>query len=164
MSGETEQQVSAWTNDTVLQYLTDRMDARFTAQANVSQERLDALIQLSVERDRRYEQRFVAQEKAVQNALESAEKAVAKAETATEKRFEGVNEFRAQLADQARELMPRSETEALFAQVVERITNLEKKSDIAAGSRIGSSAAIGLVISLVITVIAVVGFITALIR
>ena len=35
-------------------------------------------------------------------ALEAADKAIQKADTATEKRFDGVNEFRASLADQAR--------------------------------------------------------------
>jgi hypothetical protein len=35
-------------------------------------------------------------------ALEAADKAILKAEAATEKRFDGVNEFRAQLAEQAR--------------------------------------------------------------
>lgn len=39
------------------------------------------------------------------------DRAVQKLETATEKRFEGVNEFRAQLADQQRTLMPRQESE-----------------------------------------------------
>ena len=37
--------------------------------------------------------------------------AVLKAEAASEKRFDGVNEFRATLADQQRTLMPRAESE-----------------------------------------------------
>lgn len=55
--------------------------------------------------------RFEAQEKAVAAALASADRAVAKAESATEKRFESVNEFRAALSDSSRLLMPRSEAE-----------------------------------------------------
>jgi hypothetical protein len=73
------------------------------------------------ERDQRYEQRFMSQSAAhttamqtlekefservaqVRNetvlAMAAAEKAIAKAESATEKRFESVNEFRAQQAD-----------------------------------------------------------------
>lgn len=43
---------------------------------------------------------FKAAEQAVQTALVSAEKAVGKAEAAADKRFESVNEFRKQLADQ----------------------------------------------------------------
>jgi hypothetical protein len=41
----------------------------------------------------------------------SLELAVLKAEQATEKRFESVNEFRAQLADQGRTFVPRNEYE-----------------------------------------------------
>lgn len=50
-----------------------------------------------------------AAEKAVQTALVSAEKAVGKAEVAAEKRFESVNEFRAQLTDQAASFLTRNE-------------------------------------------------------
>lgn len=46
-------------------------------------------------------------------ALNAADKAVTKAEIAAEKRFEGVNEFRATLSDQAMLLMPRTEVVAL---------------------------------------------------
>jgi len=70
----------------------------------------DHLLALMAEKDKRDEQRFEAQEKAVRDALLAAEKAVAaalttakeavaKAETATEKRFESVNEFRSALTD-----------------------------------------------------------------
>jgi hypothetical protein len=44
---------------------------------------------------------FDAQEKAVTSAMEAAERAVGKSEIATEKRFDAVNEFGAQLSDQA---------------------------------------------------------------
>jgi hypothetical protein len=50
-----------------------------------------------------------AAKEAVQAALVSAEKAVGKAEVATEKRFESVNEFRAQLSDQAAHFSTRDE-------------------------------------------------------
>lgn len=67
------------------------------------------------EADRRYEQRFDAQEKAV-----------AKAETAAEKRLDSVNEFRAQLSDQAQTFMPRNEAAIL-------IRALDDKFDVLAG-------------------------------
>ncbi len=60
--------------------------------------------------DLRYEQRFKA-----------AENAVMKAENASEKRFDGVNEFRAALADQTASLMPRAEAEARIASVADKL-------------------------------------------
>lgn len=57
-------------------------------------------------------------------ALTASDKAVNKAELATEKRFEGVNEFRAQLADQAQRLMPRIEAETRTGQNTEKIADL----------------------------------------
>jgi len=54
---------------------------------------------------------LTAAERAVATALLSAEKAVTKAESATEKRFEAVNEFRGQLTDQAATFMRRDEAD-----------------------------------------------------
>jgi hypothetical protein len=81
--------------------------------------------------DERYQQRweaqekavavaFVAQEKAVTAALTSAQQAVDKAEIANEKRLQGVNEFRAQLADQATRF-------ALRDQVSQQVITLNDK-------------------------------------
>lgn len=58
-----------------------------------------------------FEKRFEASDKAVAAALSAAKEAVAKAENASEKRFDSVNEFRATLSDQQRNLMPRAEVE-----------------------------------------------------
>jgi hypothetical protein len=60
------------------------------------------------------EQLIAGQDKAVQIAMTASDRAVTKAETAAEKRFESVNEFRAALADNARLLMPRAESETIF--------------------------------------------------
>lgn len=103
-----------WTTETLLAHVTavmDQIERRVTT-------RIDA-------NDKRYEQRFLdaqlavntamaAAEKAVASALSAAKEAVVKAETASDKRFEGVNEFRATLADQQRMLMPRTEAELRF--------------------------------------------------
>lgn len=62
---------------------------------------------------------------ALRAALASVERSSAKADTATEKRFESVNEFRAQLAAQARDLMPRQESEQLMKAMSARIAALE---------------------------------------
>jgi len=67
---------------------------------------------------------LTAAETAVSKALESAEKAAIKAETASDKRFESVNEFRAQLADQAQRFMPRTESEAATDRNTERVQEM----------------------------------------
>jgi hypothetical protein len=54
----------------------------------------------------------------------SMQQAVTKAEAATEARFAGVNEFRAQLADQTRTLMPRLEAEEKFKSMEKVVTDL----------------------------------------
>lgn len=74
--------------------------------------KLDGLTDRMDERDKRYEQRFTSMDEKTSLALNSSKEAVTKAETATEKRFEGVNEFRGALSDQANKLLPRAEAEA----------------------------------------------------
>lgn len=81
---------------------------------------------LQQESDKRYEQRFGAQEKAVNAALTAAKEAVSKAETSAEKRFDSVNEFRAQLSDQAATFMPRMESEQRMSTLDEKIGAVTK--------------------------------------
>jgi hypothetical protein len=69
--------------------------------------------------------RFEAQEKAVNAALAASDRAVNKAEMASEKRFDAVNEFRAALADSARLLMPRAESEQSYKVLAAKIETLE---------------------------------------
>lgn len=106
MTGETREEVSGWTVDT-LRALMDERDVRYEQRFQAQQKALqDALL---------------AAEKAVSTAMASADRAVLKAETAAEKRFEGVNEFRATLADQAARLMPRAEAEVSLAAMREKV-------------------------------------------
>lgn len=102
---------------------------------------LEHLERISTERDRRYEQRFDAQERAiaaalaaqkeaVSAALQAADRAVLKAEVAVEKRLEGQNEFRGQLADQARLFMPRTETQVEFSNIREKIDTLASRTSV----------------------------------
>lgn len=67
------------------------------------------IISLLNERDRQYSQRFDAQQQAVREAFTAAKEAVDKAEKSSEKRFDSVNEFRAQLKDQQNTFLPRTE-------------------------------------------------------
>ncbi len=99
---------NGWTLDKLEKYLSDQIDA---LRGSVRQQ------------DEQNKERFVAAKEQVNLALASADKAITKADLATEKRFEGVNEFRKTLADQAATLMPRQEYtvrhDALAAQVID---------------------------------------------
>jgi hypothetical protein len=94
--------VNGWTVDTLHEHLDSLVREGFA--------RLETLI---IEKDKQYDLRFEGIVTATQAALAAADRAVGKAEAAAEKRFEGVNEFRAALGDQQRMLMPRGETEML---------------------------------------------------
>jgi hypothetical protein len=119
------------------------------------------------EKDRRDNQRFEAsqqalaaalsaQETAVQAAMTAAEKAVNKAEIAAEKRFEGVNEFRAQLNDYQKMLLPRIEYNAAHQSLAEKIADLSSRVDKTEGSAKGGHQVWGYVAGAAGIVIAVV--------
>ncbi len=74
-----------------------------------------------------YSRRFEDLDAKTTLALAAADKAVTKAEIATEKRFEGVNEFRSTLADQAARLMPREEAVSKFENLEKDIGSLDKE-------------------------------------
>lgn len=156
MSGETEQQVSGWTTDTLhihMQRQFDAMETLIAARTGAIEKQLQKQIDdLQEQIGRRFAQEaravdiafnihrehtretliaseaalqasLLGAEKAVTTALASAEKAVDKAETANEKRFESVNEFRGQLADQSRLFMIRSEANAIVAATNDRLSS-----------------------------------------
>jgi hypothetical protein len=100
MSGETEQDVSGWTVDTLHLHIIQRLG----------------------DLDRLLSRRMDDADKAIQAALAAAEKATGKAETASEKRFEGVNEFRGVLQDQQQTLITRSEHAADIKSMGDRVT------------------------------------------
>jgi hypothetical protein len=79
--------------------------------------------------DRRYEQRFA-----------SSQQALTESKVATEKRFDGVNEFRSTLADQQRTLLPRAEADLRMGMIEGRIYALEKAGSTRAGQQSGASA------------------------
>lgn len=72
------------------------------------------------EQDRRLSEMIEAQEDRLTAAIRSIENAVTKAESATDRRLEAMNEFRAQMSDQARLFIPRAECEAALGQVARR--------------------------------------------
>lgn len=173
--GETAKDPSGFTVDTIHQYIDAilserdrRYEQRFQNQEQAIAAALAASQAVLIEHDKRYEQRFQGQENNVglalsrvdkefhehiqqvrtetQAALEAAEKAIAKAETATDKRFESVNEFRAQLADQAGRFMPRDESINRHDATADKISDLDRRqrADIAlVNSRLDLAAGAG---------------------
>ena len=157
MSGETEDQVSGWTVDTLHQMMRailaerDRRFDEATAHQqsewheHLEQARREVTAALTAadkavaEVDRRHSEQFLSLERMVmarfdaehdlltnlarerQTAINAAfaaqQAAVSKAEIATEKRFESVNEFRAQLTDQAGRFVTRNETDSVISAV-----------------------------------------------
>jgi hypothetical protein len=70
-----------------------------------------------------------AQQDSVRAAFASAKEAVDKAASATEKRFDSVNEFRGQLKDQQLLLMPRAEAEVKVKGVSDAVAALQVRMD-----------------------------------
>jgi hypothetical protein len=176
---------------TIMEYVTtlvSTLDRRFdTLHEDLKDsvtDRLAALRDLLNAGDLRYQQRFDSQTKAldaalaaakeaVQTALVAAEKATSKAEVAADKRFDSVNEFRSQLADQAATFIPRAESEARmnalaelveakFAGLMEKVSELSEYNSRAAGRTVGIGAGwnylVGF-IGLIVAVITIVGLI-----
>ncbi len=86
-----------------------------------------------------------SQQDKVAIALASADRAVLKAETATERRFESVNEFRAQLTDQAATFITRREFEQVTGRIGDfadrrEVDDLKSRLDIIAGRSAGQFA------------------------
>ena len=124
MATETDTSPSGWTVETLKQFLT-------TALNDMSATPLT----IRTSDDLRYQQRFDASEKALQAALASAkeavnaalaasDRAVSKAEMAAEKRFEAVNEFRGTLQDQAARMLTRTEADARFEALTEKVSTI----------------------------------------
>lgn len=84
---------------------------------------------------------------AVDAAFAASEKAIQKAEAATEKRFESVNEFRAQLATQTHSFMPREVAEAKLKEISTKVDDLTARVNTTTGKSAGVTASIGLMIA-----------------
>lgn len=129
MSGETEDNISGWTTDT----LRADLQRQINTQAEIRDRQIGDLRDMLQERyatqTKALDAAFAAAEKSVATALDSAEKAVVKAETAAEKRFEAVNEFRGQLADQAATFIGRNEAEARILALAEKLDANQARTD-----------------------------------
>jgi Flp pilus assembly protein TadB len=129
---------SGWTIDTLRQHVTA----------------------LLAEKDLRDQQRFEAQSSAIAAALLAAEKAVTKAEAANERRFEGVNEFRQTLSDQAATFISRVEFDAQRKAYEDRVRELAARVDKTEGRTGGATALYGYLIAAAAIVVAVISLVT----
>jgi hypothetical protein len=204
VSGETEANISGWTVDTLHSHLLALMaDMKDTLRQEIARERDFANVRLDDLRaatrnqsddririlDERYatqtkalDAAFKAAEQAVAVALANAEKATQKAEAASERRFEGVNEFRKALSDQTATFIPRAEYDASFAALADRVASNAARVDSlelrltsrldrgegadtgAAGQRIDQRASLGTVIAAVATLVAVISFVLYIVK
>lgn len=131
---------------------------------------VDSVKALMEANDLRYAQRFDAQQQALQDALvgakesvaaalAAAKEAVVKAETASDKRFEGVNEFRQTLSDQATTFMPRLEANARLDSMNEKIAAMERTQSVQAGRGAGGAAVWAALGTVAVLVIALIGLV-----
>lgn len=160
MSGETEQNVSGWSVDTVLAHinvLLGERDRRYVEAVQSLREEVrtrdDYLERLAHER--------AAQ---VQIAFNAAQTASDKADKAYEKRFEGQNEFRAQLSDQAATFMPRKEYDAAHAALVDKVNDMNLRMGQDAAHTTGIKDGWGYVLGAVGMLIGFAGLIIAFTR
>ena len=124
------------THEPSLRELTAEMDGL----RNVMSAKFERVDTKMDERDRRYEDRFIAMDDKTSLALNASEKAVVKAETATEKRFDGVNEFRGTLSDQAANLLPRAEANAKFTALEEKFLSLKDELSRSVNTGLGAKS------------------------
>lgn len=112
----------------------------------------------------RSELRFESMKEQVRAAFESSQRAIDKADIATEKRFEGVNEFRAALSDQATRFVTTQTLEALGEKLqaaIERnredLDALSKRIDTREGEIAGSRLTYGNIAALLAGFATVIG-------
>jgi hypothetical protein len=114
------------------------------------------LTALIVAAEQRSEQQFSHIKEVAATASMNSQLAISKVDAANEKRFEGVNEFRAALSDQASRLATRDalvslseKLEAAITRQREDIDALSKKVDLREGRTEGARVTIGAVVTIV---------------
>jgi hypothetical protein len=138
-------------------------DERFRTQDVARETETAAIRQRFADFDKAINAALAAAEKAVNAALVAQNTAVSKAEEASNKRFDGVNEFRAALTDQSNTMLPRTEADQRFKGMEERLARQERISSERAGSQAQGESSknmnmwmIGLTVTVVLAVAAIV--------
>lgn len=116
--------------------------------------------------ERRSDERFRHMKEMVESAFENAQTAITKADTATEKRFEGVNEFRAALSDQATQFVTRDAMNALADKIDTQIEQnrkdldaLARRLDVREGQTQGSRITTGILVTVTTVAVGVIGLV-----
>ena len=118
---------------------------------------------------KRLDERFRAVEKATEQAFMNSQRAIDKADAATEKRFEGVNEFRAALSDQASRFVTtdqlRAVAEKLEAGYMRNREDIDKQAsrlDLREGEVAGSRLTYGNLAAMIGAAAVIIGIISVL--
>jgi uncharacterized protein with von Willebrand factor type A (vWA) domain len=119
---------------------------------------------------RRSDARFDAMQQAVDAAFASSQRAIDKTNEALEARFEGVNEFRATLSDQASNFVTKdalaSLTDKLQAAIDQNrkdLDALEKRLDLKEGQEAGSRLTTGTLVTVITVGVGVIGLIVVIV-
>lgn len=114
--------------------------------------------------EKRADMRFEAMKAQVESAFSSSQLAINKADEATEKRFEGVNEFRAALSDQAAHFVTNQQLAALGEKLQAAIDRnqddliaLSKRIDLREGQVQGSRLTYGNIAAMIAVAATIVG-------
>lgn len=129
-------------------------------------EYLTALINAA---EKRSDARFDAMKEMVETAFKTAQEAITKAEAATDRRLEGMNEFRDSLSDQATRFVTKDALDSLVAKLEseidrnrEDLDSLAKRIDIRQGQLEGSKITTTTLVTVITVSIAVLGLIIVL--
>lgn len=145
MGGETEQEVSGWTVDTLNAFTRQRFNdiekANLLAFETAKSER-DALANLT-------RQRFEAQDRAVDKALE-----------AIDKRLDGLNELRSMLTDAQAQFPTREATDTRFIAMEDRQRSLENRFEAQSGHSSGINSAWVYLIGAIAAIAAIAGLVS----
>ncbi len=145
---------STWTIETLREYLMQRIDNLATLLDERYRTQTRAIDAAFAAQQAAMVAGSVASERTAQAGLTAAREASDKAEKAADKRFESVNEFRGQLADQAATLIGRAEyvvqhsalddkVDSLADRVVQLELRLTSRLDLAKGGDVESRQAAG---------------------
>lgn len=136
---------------------------------------LSHLTSVIAEKDQQYAQRFeaqqqainaalMAQKEAINAALVAQKEAVIKAEVATEKRFEGVNEFRQTLGDQQRMFITRTEVDINLKSLNEKVGLIQSQMERLQSERAGVKGGWGYAVGLIGFILAITSLMAVFIR
>lgn len=106
-----------------------------------------------------FDARMTAMDRATDLQLAARDEAIDKADKAGEKRFDAVNEFRGQLADQQHTLVTRELFDAKNDGLAARIATLEQNQSSTSGQIAGTRSAVAAMVTAAVVIISIVSFV-----